>query len=140
MLWFANEFPNSISGFTQSKFLGQSIEDAAQMSLGFPSGKSAQITFAMLSEPHPLVCDLELIGTRGSLLVHTWSGYEHRSATGSVQREFYTSESHVDKVLVGLRGEIEELCAAIRENRDPQPTVEESTRALEVISTFYDAV
>ena len=109
------------------------------MSLGFSSGKSAQLSFGMLAEPHPLVCDLELIGTRGSLVVHTWKGYEHRSANGTEYHEIYKSEPHIDKVLVGLRAEIEEFSSAITEGRDPQPDVEESTRALRVIAAFYQA-
>jgi len=128
-----------VAGFTRNAFWGLSIEDTAQMSLGFASGKCAQLTFAMLAETHPLICDLEVIGTRGSLLVHTWQGYEHRTGNGIVYRETYKSEPHVEKVLVGLRGEIEELCAAISENRDPQPAVEESTRALRVVAAFYRA-
>ncbi len=139
VLWFANEVPISVAGFTRNAFWGLSIEDSAQMSLGFASGKCAQLTFGMLAEPHPLICDLEVIGTRGSLVVHTWQGYEHRTGNGIVYQETYKAEPHVEKVLVGLRGEIDELCAAISENRDPQPTVEESTRALRVIAAFYRA-
>jgi UDP-N-acetyl-2-amino-2-deoxyglucuronate dehydrogenase len=137
--WFANELPISVAGFKNNAIWNLNIEDSAQMSLGFSSGKCAQLSFGMLSEPHPLVCDLEVIGTRGSLIVHTWKGYEHCSAGGTTYHEVYKSECHVDKVLVGLRAEIEELCSAIMESREPQPVVEESTRALRVISAFYRA-
>lgn len=137
--WFAGEVPVSVSGFMSNSFLNTEVEDAAQMSLGFPSGKCAQLTFGMLAESHPLICDLELIGTRGSLVIHTWRGYEYRSMHGTKYREIYTSESHTDKVLVGLTAEVKELCSAIFEGRPPRPSVEESTQALRVIATFYRA-
>lgn len=140
VLWFAGEMPASVTGIGASRFLKQPIEDAAQMFLRFPSGRSAQLSFALLAEPHPLVCDLELIGDRGSIVVHTWRGYELRTARGNECKEIYRDELHADKVLAGLRGEIAEFCAAIREGRPPNPSVEESTRALRVISVFYQSM
>ena len=106
-------------------------------SYGFPLGRSAQLSFGLLAEPHPLVCDLELIGTRGSLVVHTWRGYELRTGRGVERHEVYTDEPHVDKVVFGIRGEIAEFCAAIQEGREPKPSVKESTRALRVIEAAY---
>lgn len=140
VMWFLGAQPTSVSGYAGNKLLGQPVEDSAQMSLGFPGGQSAQIMFGLLSEPHPLVCDLELIGTRGSIVVHTWQGYEYRSAAGSGYHASYTTETHPEKVLAGMCAEVEELCAAIHQNRHPSPTAEESTRPLRVIAAFYDAV
>jgi len=137
VLWFADEMPESVTGAGASRFLNQPIEDAAQMFLRFPSGRTAQLSFALVAEPHSLVCDLELIGTRGSIVVHTWRGYELRTAGGCQSKDIYRDEPHIDKVLVGLRGEVAEFCRAIREGRPPNPSVEESTRALRVISAFY---
>ncbi|HEY1241411.1 MAG TPA: Gfo/Idh/MocA family oxidoreductase [Bryobacteraceae bacterium] len=139
VLWFLGEQPASVSGSRSNFMFGQELEDAAQMSLEFASGRSAQITFALLPEPHPLVCDLEVIGTRGSIVVRTWRGYELR-ACGRVERhDIYRAEPHPQKVLVGLRAEVDEFCAAIREGRVPRPSAEESTRALAVVESFYRA-
>lgn len=137
--WFLKELPNSVSGYVQRAFLGQGVEDAAQMSLGFMSGRSAQILFGFLREPHPLVCDLELIGTRGSLVVHTWKGYELRCGARTEYHETYSSEPHPQKVLAAICKEIEEFRAAIEEGRSPRPSVEESTQALRIIMAFYKA-
>src|SRR5580704_7856399 len=101
VLWFLGEMPSSISGFASHRLFNRQVEDSAQLTLGFKSGRSAQITFGLLPEPHPLVCDLELIGTRGSIVVHTWSGYELRSGAGTRQHAVYTSETHREKVLAG---------------------------------------
>jgi predicted dehydrogenase len=139
VLWFLDEMPVSVSGFINNRFFNQQVEDSAQMTLGFESGRSAQITFGLFPEPHPLVCDLELIGTRGSIVVHTWSGYEVRSAAGTRQHDVYTSETHREKVLVGVSGEVRELCAALSEGRRPRPSIEESTRPVQVIEAFYRA-
>jgi predicted dehydrogenase len=139
VLWFLDEMAVSVSGFANNRFLNQQVEDSAQMTLGFQSGRSAQITFGLTPEPHPLVCDLELIGTRGSIVVHTWNGYDVRSGTGTRQHTLYTSETHREKVLVGVSGEVRELCAAIAEGRRPRPSMEESTRPVRVIEAFYRA-
>ncbi len=138
--WFLGELPNSVSGYAQNRFLGRSVEDGAQMSLGFPSGRSAQILFGLLPEPHPLICDLELIGTRGSIVVHTWRGYEHRSAAGSAYHALYQTESHAHKVVHGITEEIREFCTAICQGREPRPSVAESTQALRVVMAFYRAI
>jgi predicted dehydrogenase len=140
VMWFLGKQPVSVSGYAGNPFLGQPIEDAAQMSLGFADGRSAQNTFGLLPELHPLVCDLELIGTRGSIIVHTWQGYELRSASGTSYHASYTSEAHPEKVLVGMCAEVTELCQAIHEGRTPNPSAEESTRPLRVIAAFYEAV
>ncbi len=139
VLWFLGEMASSVSGYTNNRFLNQEVEDSAQMMLGFASGRSAQITFGLLPEPHPLVCDLELIGTRGSVVIHTWSGYEVRSSAGTRHRTIYTSETHPEKVLLGVCAEVRELCAAIVEGREPCPSTSESTKPLRVIEAFYRA-
>ncbi len=137
VLWFAGEAPEAVLGTGGNRFLHQPIEDHAQMLLRFPSGRAAQLTLAFLDEPHPLVCDLELIGTRGSITVHTWSGYELHTASGTERVQTYNQEPHTEKVLAGLRGEIAEFCSAIRENRPPRPPVEENLQAMRVIDAFY---
>lgn len=139
VLWFAGRRPRSVSGCTSNRLLGGPLEDAAQMTLDFGPGCSAQLTFGWLAEPHPLVCDLEIIGTRGSAVIHTWQGYELRTAAGTTAHAVYGDEPHVDKVVAGLRGEIAEFAAALRAGRDPWPPVEESSLALEVVEAFYRA-
>ena len=139
VLWFLGEMPASVSGFANYRLFNRQVEDSAQLTLGFKTGRSAQITFGLLPEPHPLVCDLELIGTRGSIVVHTWSGYEVRSGAGTRQHAVYTSETHREKVLVGVSGEVRELRAAIAEGRRPRPSTEESARPIQVIEAFYRA-
>jgi UDP-N-acetylglucosamine 3-dehydrogenase len=137
VLWFAQEMPEAVTAAGGNPFLNQGVEDAAQMFLRFPSGRSAQLSFGLLAEPHPLVCDLELIGTRGSIVVHTWSGYEVRTTRGVERHDVYRDEPHADKVVAGIRGEVAEFCSAIQEGREPNPSVEESTRALRVIEAAY---
>jgi len=139
VMWFLGEMPVTVSGYVNNRLLGQAVEDSAQMSLGFSSGRCAQISFGLLPNPHPLICDLELIGTQGSIVVHTWHGYEYRSAAGIDRHITYTSETHPEKVLAGVCAEVKELCTAIIEGREPRPSAEESTRPLRVIEMFYRA-
>jgi predicted dehydrogenase len=137
--WFTSQNITHVAGWAGNPYFGGSIEDAAQMQLRFQSGLAGQVIFAWMREPHPLVCDLELIGTRGSLIIHTWKGYELRTAQGSTVKNFYDKESHPQKVLVGVTGEVEEFLASIRERRAPAPSAEESTEALKVVMAFYKA-
>src|SRR5205085_12468597 len=113
-------------------YFGGSIEDAAQMQLRFQSGLAGQVIFAWMREPHPLVCDLELIGTKGSLIIHTWKGYELHAAQGSTVKNFYEKEPHPQKVLVGVLGEVEEFLSSIREWRTTSPSDEISNESLKV--------
>ena len=138
VLWFLGKTPSSVSGFVSNRMLAGEVEDTAQMSLNF-DGCSAQITFGWLAHPHPLVCDLELIGTRGSIVVHTWQGWELRGPEGVRHHPIYTSEPHQVKVIAGLRDEILEFCNAVREGRIPWPPVEETSRAVRIVESFYEA-
>jgi len=137
--WFTGQNITHVAGQAGNPYFGASVEDAAQMQLHFRSGLAGQVTFAWMREPHPLVCDLELIGTKGSLIVHTWKGYELHTAQGSTVKNFYDKEPHPQKVLVGVTGEVEEFLGSIRERRAPFPSAQESTEALKVVMTFYKA-
>ncbi|MFM8984967.1 MAG: Gfo/Idh/MocA family protein [Planctomycetia bacterium] len=139
VLWFAGRRPRAVAGCTSNALLGGPLEDAAQMTLDFGPACSAQLTFGWLAEPHPLVCDLEIIGTRGSAVIHTWQGYELRTAAGTSTHAVHGDQPHADKVVEGLRGEIGEFSTALREGRPPWPPVEESSLALEVVEAFYRA-
>jgi predicted dehydrogenase len=134
--WFTGEHVTHVSGHAGNPYFSLSVEDSAQMQLRFQSGLPGQINFAWMREPHPLVCDLEVIGTKGSLVVHTWKGYELRTAQGTHVKNLYDQEPHPQKVLVGVIGEVEEFLRSIREGRNPSPSVEESTEALKVVMAF----
>jgi len=137
--WFTGDEVQAVAGVGGNPYFGADVEDTGQMFLRFRGGISAQITIAFMREPHPLVCDLQVIGTRGSVTVHTWRGYEVWTESGRRETIVYTGEAHRDKVLVGIAGEIAEFCASIAEARAPWPSAEESTRALEVIMAYYRA-
>jgi predicted dehydrogenase len=137
--WFTGDEIVEAGGRAGNPYFGGSIEDAAQMFLRFRSGISAQVSLAFLRDPHPLVCDLQLIGTRGSLTVRTWKGYQIHTGSGSSEKIFYTDEPHAHKVLIGVTGEVEEFCRGIREGREPWPSAAESARALAVAMAFYQA-
>jgi predicted dehydrogenase len=140
LCWFTGDDVEMVAGAAGNPYFGEDVEDAAQIFLRFRGGCSAQITMAFLREQHPLLCDLEVIGTQGSIVVHTWQGYEIRNGSGRHERIFYTSEPHAAKVQVGVDGEVKEFCQSIIENRAPWPSAQESTRALEVVMSYYSAV
>jgi predicted dehydrogenase len=137
--WFTGDEVIAVAGVAGNPYFGADVEDTGQMFLRFRGGISAQITVAFMREPHPLVCDFQIIGTRGSITVHTWRGYEAWGQSGRRERVIYTGEAHRDKVQVGIAGEIGEFCASIAEGRAPWPSAVESTRALEVIMAYYRA-
>jgi len=137
--WFTGDEVQMVAGAAANPYFGADVEDAGQMFLRFRGGMSAQVTVAFMREPHPLVCDLQVIGTRGSITVHTWRGYDLWNAAGHQEKIFYTDEAHRDKVQVGIEGEMKEFCSSIAEERDPWPSAEESTRALRVVLAYYRA-
>jgi len=137
--WFTGDEVQMVAGAAANPYFGADVEDAGQMFLRFRGGISAQVTVAFMREPHPLVCDLQVIGTRGSITVHTWRGYDLWNAAGHREKIFYTDEAHRDKVQVGIEGEMKEFCSSIAKERDPCPSAEESTRALRVVLAYYQA-
>ena len=137
--WFTGDEVQAVAGSAANPFLGSDVEDAAQMFLRFKRGISAEITLAFMRESHPLVCDLQVIGSRGTIVVHTWRGYELWNASGHREKIIYTDEPHVAKVQVGIGGEIAEFCTSIVSGRLPWPSAEESTRALTIVMAFYRA-
>lgn len=137
--WFTGDEVEYVAGSAGNPYFSRDVEDAGQMFLRFRRGTSAQITVAFLREPHPLVCDLQVIGTRGSITVHTWRGYEFWNAAGHKEKIFYTDEPHRTKVQVGIEGELNEFCNSIAEGREPWPSAEEHIRSLAVIQAYYRA-
>ena len=129
----------AVAGLAANPYFGSDVEDAAQMFLRFERGVSAEITLAFMREPHPLVCDLRIIGSRGSIVVHTWRGYEVWNPSGHREKIIYANEPHVAKVQIGIGGEIAEFCSSIAAGRPPWPSAEESTRSLAVVTAFYKA-
>ena len=59
---------------------------------------------------------------------------------GSRSRAIYTDEPHADKVVEGLRGEIEEFCTALREGRAlVAPVWKRAPWRCRVVESFYRA-
>jgi predicted dehydrogenase len=137
--WFTGDDVQMVAGSTANLYFGADVEDAGQMFLRFRGGVSAQVTVAFMREPHPLVCDLQVIGTRGSITIHTWRGYDLWNASGHREKIFYTDQAHPTKVQVGIEGEMAEFVASIAEGRAPWPSAEDSTLALQVILAYYRA-
>jgi predicted dehydrogenase len=137
--WFAGSEVFQITGFTGNKQLMSSVEDFGQMFLWFTSDVTAQVTMTFMKAVHPLVCDLQVIGTKGSIIVHTWQGYTLNSSSGTHQKVIYQNEPHEHKVRVGLKAELKEFCDAIRGGYSPKPIPEDSLKALEIIRAFYRA-
>lgn len=139
VLWFMGDRVEAVWGSASNPFFGKSVEDCAQMSLRFASGKTAQIAFGLLREPAPLTCRLTVIGTEGMIVVDTWKGWRVHSSRRNEVHDIYLDESHQHKVLVGLEGEITEFFEAIEQGRAPSPPASESVRALAVVMAFYRA-
>ena len=137
--WFTGDEVRVVTGSAANPYFGADVEDAGQMFLRFRSGISAQVTVAFMREAHPLVCDLQVIGTRGSLTVHTWRGYEMWNASGHQEKVFYTDQEHRTKVQAGVEGEIREFCSSIAEGRDPWPSAQDNLRSLRIILAYYEA-
>jgi predicted dehydrogenase len=137
--WFTGDEVERVAGSAANPYFGADVEDAGQMFLRFRTGISAQVSVAFMREPHPLVCDLQVIGTQGSITVHTWRGYELWSAAGHKEKIFYDDEPHRAKVQVGIEGELNEFCTKIAAGSEPCPSAEDHFRSLQVIFAYYRA-
>lgn len=137
--WFAGATVRQVSGVMGNRYLCSSIEDFAQLFFWFDSGATAQLTMAFMNVQHPMVCDLDVIGTKGSIQVHTWKGYTLHGPKGTKSCVIYKDEPHEYRVQAGLRAEIEEFYTAIKEGRDPVPSPEECLTVMEIIQAFYTA-
>ncbi len=137
--WFTGAEARRVMGSVGNKYFAAPIEDTAHMFLWFDHDVTAHLTMAFMKATHPLVCSLQLVGTQGSLVVHTWQGYTLHGPLGTEHKVLYQGEPHAYKVQVGLEAEIREFASAIRENRSAEPTPEDSLKALEIIAAFYTA-
>ncbi|MGH9470649.1 MAG: Gfo/Idh/MocA family protein [Terriglobia bacterium] len=138
--WFADDEVAQVGGFASNPYFNGPVEDMAQIFLRLRGGVPAQISLALMRAEHPLVCDLELVGSKGTLRVHTWKGYEIQTPHSHIEKAFYTTEPHASRVLAGLTAEVEEFCRSIREERAPWPPAEDSVKSLQVVMVFYRAV
>jgi predicted dehydrogenase len=137
--WFTGLEAHRVMGSVGNKYFASPVEDTAHMFLWFDHDITAHLTMAFMKASHPLVCSLQLIGTKGSIVVHTWQGYTLHGPSGTEHKVVYQNESHAYKVQVGLEAEISEFASAIRENRSAVPTPEDSLKALQIVAAFYTA-
>jgi myo-inositol 2-dehydrogenase / D-chiro-inositol 1-dehydrogenase len=137
--WFTGLEARRLMGSVGNKYFASSVEDTAHMFIWFDHGVTAQLTMAFMKAAHPLVCSLHLVGTKGSIVVHTWQGYTLHGPQGTEHKMVYQNESHSYKVQVGLEAEISEFASAIRESRPAVPTAEDSLKGLEIVASFYTA-
>jgi predicted dehydrogenase len=137
--WFTGVEVRQVMGSVGNKYFASSVEDTAHLFLRFDHDVTAHLTMAFMKAAHPLVCTLHLVGTKGSIVVHTWQGYTLHGPQGTEHKAVYQNESHAYKVQVGLEAEINEFASAIRENRSAVPTPEDSLKALDIVAAFYTA-
>jgi myo-inositol 2-dehydrogenase / D-chiro-inositol 1-dehydrogenase len=137
--WFTGLEARRVMGSVGNKYFASPVEDTAHMFLWLDGDVTAHLTMAFMKATHPLVCSLQLVGTKGSMVVHTWQGYTLHGPLGTEHRVLYQNESHAYKVQVGLEAEISEFASAITENRSAVPGPEDSLKALEIVTAFYTA-
>jgi predicted dehydrogenase len=137
--WFTGDEVVAVAGSMGNPFFHGSVDDLGQMFLQFRSGISAQVTVTFMRWAHPVVCDLQVLGTDGSITVHTWKGYDLFTPARTINKAIYTDEPHSEKVLVGIKGEVEEFYKSIRENRTPWPSAEDSIKAMTILDAYYRA-
>jgi UDP-N-acetylglucosamine 3-dehydrogenase len=137
--WFTGLEARRVMGSVGNKYFASPVEDTAHMFLWFDHDITAHLTMAFMKATHPLVCSLQLVGTKGSIIVHTWQGYTLHGLQGTEHKVVYQNEPHAYKVQVGLEAEISEFANAIMENRSAVPTPEDSLKALEIVAAFYIA-
>jgi predicted dehydrogenase len=137
LLWLTGGSVSECSGYRRNLFLNSAVEDEAMMQLKLSNGVAAHIALAWLPFPHPVVCDLDIYGTQGSIHVHTWQGVELIGAEGKKSWECYSpGADHVQKVQVGINAEVAEFVDSIQKGRQPVSSAEETGPAFRVVCQF----
>ena len=131
--------PLSLQGaqFGYSQALGD-IEDTAAFFLNSDDGVPAQLTLGWRSEGKSLEGSLYCHGTQGTLQVNCWGGWKIETGNGCQQRScFDEATSIAERALVGMTSALKEFVAAIRENRSPNPSADESLVSQRLIEQAY---
>jgi predicted dehydrogenase len=123
--------------FGYSQNLGD-VEDTAALSLGLPNGAPVRILVCMRAEGSGLEGHIDIYGQKGTLRIEPWRGWKLESqGKPSGQLLFDDSVSVPDRALAGMVGALGEFVAAIREDRQPDPSPRASLPAQRIIEEAY---
>jgi predicted dehydrogenase len=122
--------------FGYSQALGD-IEDMAAFFLAADE-VPVHLTFGWRSAGKSLEGNLSFHGTEGTLQVDCWSGWNLVTGNGCEQRScFDEGTSIAGRALVGMTSALKEFVAAIREDRCPNPSPDESLASQRLIEQAY---
>lgn len=123
--------------FGHSQSLGD-VEDTASFFLTSGNGIPVQLTLGWRSSGKSLEGRLCYHGAQGTLDVDCWSGWKIETGNGSEQHScFDEGTSIAGRALVGMTSALKEFVAAIRENRCPNPSPDESLASQRLIERAY---
>ena len=139
--WFMGDM-KEVKGFTQKAFWKSRVEDNAFMLLKDKKGRVASL-HASWSDWRPIF-SFEIFGTNGYLVVEglgkKYGGREklyiaRRSASFGVgKEEVIEFDNNADN---SLQRELAEFIAAVREKREPAPSVKDALAALKIVENVY---
>jgi predicted dehydrogenase len=122
-------------GYSQS--LGD-VEDTAAFSLSLPNGAPVRVLVCMRAQGSGLEGCVSIYGRKGTLRIEPWRGWKLESRGQlSEQILFDDSMSVPDRALSGMLGALGEFVAAIREDRQPDPSPTASLPAQRIIEDAY---
>jgi predicted dehydrogenase len=123
--------------FGHSQRLGD-VEDTAAFSLSLPNGAPVRVLVCMRAEGSGLEGCINLYGRKGTLRIEPWRGWELESQGNLSEQILFDDSVNVsDRALAGMAGALREFVAAIRDNRQPDPSPQASLPAQRIIEEAY---
>jgi predicted dehydrogenase len=117
------------------------IENAAMMQLHTrQNGAPIQLLMAWPRGAAAGDNELTIYGSAATLRVWAWHGWRLEPMNGKPAREelcYATQDDLSARVRLGVCGALEEFAAAIRKNRAPRPSADESLAAQRLVEQFY---
>ncbi len=123
--------------FSSSPGLGD-VENIASYSLHLSNGAPVQIILGWRPESTCLDGDISIFGTKGTLIVQSWSGWKLSNDKGFSEKAcFDDGQSIAQRACEGMKRALIEFAAAVHEGRDPRPKAEESLASQRLIEQAY---
>ncbi|MBI3963146.1 MAG: Gfo/Idh/MocA family oxidoreductase [Deinococcus sp.] len=140
LCWLLNSSVVEVSGCVLRVDPAFQVEDNAIGQFRFANGALGQALLSWLPQ-NPNTATLEIYGTQGRLVVHSWQGASLEQAGKTIEQARYYQPglSLAEVTLVGLRPEVQAFVDCVRRHSTPPITAQTARDTLAVLLAWYQA-